>query len=161
MATKSIVKAGANSGRKLAKKSAPRALGKTVGKVAGQVLEAINPLDVIRDITSAVLDHKKTKAQEETKRRQIDAWETATLANIRAKRDILLTYLERSFDERRENFKRLFDDLDRALDSSRTDQLAPILQGIVLLAQESPFKQLSSLAGVREFMEDRDTPVEF
>lgn len=130
------------------------------GGIVGQVLTAVNPLDVIRDITAAVTDYKTVKLQEETKRKQISAWESATLENIRAKRDILIIFLERSFDERRDNFGRLFDALDVAMASSDPASVNSVLQGIVLLAQESPFKQLASLDGVRAFLDDPDASVE-
>jgi hypothetical protein len=160
MKSKHHIKTQENLGVQIAQNGAVALTAKSSGKLAG-VLEAINPLDAVRDMVTAVTDYKTTKLQEQTKRRQIDAWEAASLESIRAKRDILLKYLDRSFDERRENFQRLFVSLDKALESSRTDQIAPILQGIVLLAQESPFKQLSSLSTVQHFMDDRDTPVEF
>ena len=135
--------------------------GRAVSKFAGKVVVAVNPVDVLRDITNAVSDYKKVKAQEQTKRRGIEAWESVTLETVRAKRDIMLKYLEASFDERRNNFDLLFVALDRALTSNQTDQLAPILQSIILLSQESPFKALTNSESVQAFMVDRDTPVDF
>ena len=138
-----------------------KAAGRAFSKVAGKVVVAVNPVDVLRDITNAVSDYKKVKAQEQTKRRGIEAWESVTLETVRAKRDIMLKYLEASFDERRNNFDLLFVALDRALTSNQTDQLAPILQSIILLSQESPFKALTNSESVQAFMVDRDTPVDF
>jgi hypothetical protein len=59
----------------------------------------------------------------------------------------LLTALDKTFDERREYFRRLFDDLDSALVSGAEDaaaRVADILAGITDLAKTSPFKDLKS-----------------
>ena len=72
-------------------------------------------------------------------------------------RDFLLSALDKTFDERRENFRRLFDNLDTALASGREDsvaQVADLLEAITDLAKTSPFKDLKSPAlVVQEFLQ--------
>ena len=85
--------------------------------------------------------------QEETKRQEIRAWEKSQLEIIRVQRDFLLTALDKTFDERRENFGRLFDNLDTAIASDGDDaaaRVADILGAITDLAKTSPFKDLKS-----------------
>ncbi len=95
--------------------------------------------------------------EEKTKRDEIRAWEQTQLEIIHVQRDFLLTALDKTFDERRENFRRLFDNLDAALVSERDDagaQVSEILGAITELAQTSPFKDLKSPAlVVQEFLQ--------
>ncbi|WP_394255433.1 hypothetical protein [Pseudoclavibacter helvolus] len=86
-------------------------------------------------------------AQERTKREEISAWEKSQLELIRVQREFLLSGLDKTFDERRENFRRLFDSLDAALESDREDaaaQVSDLLETITTLAKTSPFKDLKS-----------------
>ena len=53
--------------------------------------------------------------------------------------------LDLVFDERRENFRRLFDNLDSTMESGDAAQTAAILTSITELARESPFKELANL----------------
>lgn len=86
-------------------------------------------------------------SQEQTKRQEIRAWEQTQLEVIAVQREFLLTALQRTFDERGENFRRLFDDLVTALESNAEDaaaRVADILGAITDLAKTSPFKDLKS-----------------
>lgn len=95
-------------------------------------------------------------AQERTRREEIRVWEQSQIEIIHVQRDFLLTALDRTFDERRENFRRLFNNLDSALTSEREDagaQVSELLTAISELAQTSPFKDLKSPAlVVQEFL---------
>ncbi|WOP19532.1 hypothetical protein [Raineyella sp. LH-20] len=85
--------------------------------------------------------------EEKTKRNEIRAWEQTQIEIIHVQRDFLLTALDKTFDERSENFRRLFDNLEVALTSERDDagtQVSEILGAITDLAQTSPFKDLRS-----------------
>ena len=75
-------------------------------------------------MVAAYTDYMKVAESEQTKRREIDAWEKTTLADINAKRSLLIGYLERSFDERAENFRVLFKVVDNAMASGNNEQLA-------------------------------------
>ena len=75
----------------------------------------------------------------------IAAWEHAQVERIHAQREVLLKALELTFDERRENFRRLFDGLDSALAAEDTGQVASFLDSITDLAKSSPFQELANL----------------
>jgi hypothetical protein len=50
-------------------------------------------------MVTAYTDYLKIAEQEQTKRREIEAWEKETINRINAQRELLMAYLDRSFDE--------------------------------------------------------------
>ena len=78
------------------------------------------------------------------------------IAKINAQRDSLMAYLDRSFDERAENFRALFSVVDKAMSSRNNEQLALALNSITEIAKSSPFKELANLASVRAALDDPD-----
>ena len=113
-----------------------------------------SPTDCLKEIVSAYTEYKTIAQQEQTKRRGIEAWEKVTVANINAQRDFLMAYLDRSFDERAENFRALFSVVDQALASGNNDQLALTLNSITEVAKSSPFKDLANLASFQAALDD-------
>ena len=113
-------------------------------------------VDTFRLVLASANEWVTVVAQEQTRREEIRAWETSQLEIIQVQRDFLLTALDKTFDERRENFRRLFDNLDTALVSNRDDsaaQVADLLGAITDLANTSPFKDLKSpTLVVQEFL---------
>lgn len=108
---------------------------------------------VLQKLMDAVRDWQGTVAVEATKQQAIAAEEARWLAAIEADREILLTYLDRSFDERRESFRRLFDELDRAM-SGDTAHVAEVLGAITTLAMKSPFQDLKDVDTVTSNLND-------
>ncbi|MBD2560009.1 MULTISPECIES: hypothetical protein [Nostoc] len=127
---------------------------KKVTKVV--VKEVINPAESLQQMVSAYTDYLKVAEQEQTKRREIDAWENEIITKINAQRELLMAYLDRSFDERAENFRALFAVVDNAIASGNNDQLALTLNSITEIAKSSPFKDLANLASVRAALDDPD-----
>jgi ribonucleotide reductase alpha subunit len=127
----------------------------SVKKFAEAVLpEIVNPTECLQQIVSAYTEYKVIAQQERTKRREIEAWEKATVAQINAQRDLLMAYLDRSFDERAENFRSLFCVVEQAMASGNNEQLASALHCITEIASSCPFKEFASLASVRAALED-------
>ena len=129
-----------------------------------------NPVEIItpgsaaecfRDVVEAYTEYKIVAEQEQTKRRGIEAWEKATIADIQAKRDALIEYLECSFDERAKNFKFLFEKVDEAIAIDDNNQLALAITSITEIAKSSPFKDLADLTSVRAALDDPDHEWEF
>ena len=116
----------------------PDAVGKLVGalKVTAEAVQAI--------------------VHARTERVRIRAAAEAELAHIHSVRDVLLTYLDRSFDERRHNFEKLFETLDRALEANQLGAVARTLEAVVALAAQSPFKDLADAAKAARILKDRD-----
>lgn len=117
---------------------------------------AINPLESLKEMVSAYTNYKIVAEEERTKRRDIEEWEKTTIAKINAQRDVLIAYLEHSFDERAENFRQLFNVVDQAMESNNNQQLALALYSITELAKSSPFKDLANLTSVRAALDDPD-----
>jgi ribonucleotide reductase alpha subunit len=133
----------------------------SVQKIAVALNDMINPAECLQQIVSAYTEYKIIAEQEQTKRRDIEAWEKVTIAKINAQRDLLIAYLNNSFDERAENFRSLFSVVDRAIAADNNDQLALALHSITELAKSSPFKELANLASVRAALDDPDHEWEF
>jgi hypothetical protein len=135
----------------------------SVKKVTTVVKEFTNPAECLQQMVSTYTDYLKVAEQEKTKRREIDAWEKETITKINAQRELLMAYLDRSFDERAENFRALFAVVDNAMPSAgyayasgNNDQLALTLNSIIEIAKSSPFKDLANLASVRSALDDPD-----
>ncbi|MEH2425371.1 MAG: hypothetical protein V7K48_32050 [Nostoc sp.] len=125
-------------------------------KVTTLVKEFINPAECLQQMVSAYSEYKIIAEQEQTKRREIEAWEKETITKINAQRELLMAYLDRSFDERAENFRALFAVVDSAIASGNNHQLALTLNSITEIAKSSPFKDLANLASVRAALDDPD-----
>ncbi|MEH1831886.1 MAG: hypothetical protein V7L29_07395 [Nostoc sp.] len=125
-------------------------------KVTTLVKEFINPAECLQQMVSAYTEYNIIAEQEKIKRREIEAWEKETITKINAQRELLMVYLERSFDERAENFRALFAVVDNAMASGNNDQLALTLNSITEIAKSSPFKDLANLASVRAALDDPD-----
>ncbi|WP_414753005.1 hypothetical protein [Anabaena sp. CCY 9910] len=116
--------------------------------------EFINPAECLQQMVTAYTDYLIIAQEEQTKRREIDAWERETITEINAQRELLMAYLDRSFDERAENFRSLFAVVDSAIASGNNEQLALALNSITDIAKSSPFKDLANLASVRAALND-------
>ena len=130
------------------------------GKLGQKAAPGINAAEVVMQLVTAYTDWKKIAKEEGTKRHEISSEERKAIHQINVQRDLLMTHLERSFDERRENFRQFFDSLDRAIGKGDTVTVAATLASIVELAQSSPFKDIASVQAVREVIADQDTVYE-
>ena len=95
-------------------------------------------------VTEALQDMHNTAELETTKRTGILAERDETIARIEATRRAMELYLNRTFDERRENFSRLFEVLDRAQEKDDPVGMQMALSGILELVKSSPFKDFDS-----------------
>lgn len=129
-------------------------------KLSGNFVRGVeafaNPAQCLNEVVQAWTEYLKIAEEEKTKRRDIEAWEKVTLAEIKAKRDFLVGYLEHSFDERTQNFQSLFQTVDQAMLSGDNQQLGLALHTIVELAKSNPFKDLADLSTVKAALDDPD-----
>lgn len=130
-------------------------------KVPVEIFNPGSAAECFRDVVEAYTEYKIVAEQEHTKRRGIEAWEKATIADIQAKRDALIEYLEGSFDERAKNFYFLFKKVDEAIAMGDNNQLALAMTSITEIAKSSPFKDLANLTSVRTALDDPDHEWEF
>lgn len=120
-----------------------------IGKAAGP-LSAATVLDEIVMLTKEWI---RVHEEETTKRAQIEAYSEVKMAEIHARRDLFLTYLDKTFDEREKNFEELFARLDVAL-ANKPDAVGVILSSITTLALKSPFADLHDPVALRQKLDD-------
>lgn len=114
-----------------------------------------DPMAVVQQIVALGKEWSLVHEQEVTKRTQIDATAAVAIQEIRARKKLFLTYLDRSFDERTKNFDELFRSLDRAIESN-TELVPSILASISALAHKSPFADLHDPQLMRQMLDDPD-----
>ncbi|MEY3296817.1 MAG: hypothetical protein RLZZ597_77 [Cyanobacteriota bacterium] len=66
-------------------------------------------------IWAAYRGYQKIAVEQRRRRGKIGSWEKQNIVAIKAKKEYVLAYLEKSFSERSENFVRLFDLADKAI----------------------------------------------
>jgi|SRR4051794_13248270 len=110
---------------------------------------------VIHQVVTLGRDWAQVHDAETTKRAEIAANADVTIAEIHARRDLFLTYLDKSFDERARTFDQLFDRLDKAL-AGNPELVPSILASISALAHKSPFADLHDPQLLRRMLEDPD-----
>lgn len=128
---------------------------------ANQVVPPFNPMVCFSQLVDAYTEYQRVVQEERTKRREIAAWEKATLATIEQRRAVMMQFLDRAFNERAENFREFFALADLAIATGDNDQLAAVLISLVDLAKTSPFKDLAELAQVEADLDDPDHTWEF
>jgi hypothetical protein len=135
-----------------------RGVGETVAAKTLSSAQAVGAVvDGLRAVGDAVREIAVQRSAQETIRREA----AVQIERIHAWRDVLLDYLDRSFDERRSNFDALFARLDAATSSSNVEGVARTLDAIVELAKSSPFKELADLARAKEALKDKSKDFEF
>ena len=72
-------------------------------------------------------------------------------------RDLLMSYLDRTFDERRRIFAKQFECVDKALVDGDMNMLAISLNNITDLAKSSPFKALADFSSVKKQLGQKNT----
>jgi hypothetical protein len=120
-------------------------IGGGIGQLAGG---AAGPLMTINLGCAAVIAASTAVTVdtiEKTKRAQIAADRETKIAAIRAQRDFFMDYLQKTFDERADNFCKIFEVIDSALLNDNIQQLALGLDSLNKLAAESPFKVLADI----------------
>jgi hypothetical protein len=128
----------------------------TIKKFHVEVLSGVDAANTLRAIVEAYTEYKIVAEEEKTKRRGIEAWEKATITKIQDDRDILIKYLEKSFDERAKNFSFLFEKVDQAIAQGDNNQLTLALHSITEIAKSSPFKDFADLKSVTAALDDPD-----
>ena len=112
--------------------------------------------DFFAGALSTLSDCYKCKEIEKTKRQQIEAQKEIALERIGKTREFLMTYLDMSFDERRENFNKIFQVIDKALETGNVDQLSSGLTSMVRLSEQSPFAALSSFSQAQKMIMSKE-----
>lgn len=117
------------------------------------------PDDVAKAIdvyVNSAADVAKFVEEQKTKREAIRAHTSIAIAKINSVSDIIKTYLDKTFDERRAIFEKQFQCVDKALETGNIEMLSMSLGSINQLAATSPFKALSDITTVKNMLNSPD-----
>ncbi|WP_206428206.1 hypothetical protein [Amniculibacterium aquaticum] len=120
---------------------------------------ARNPAEaamVLKELITMAGEVSKFTEVQKTKRKEIEAERDKYVTKINAQKAIMIAYLEKSFDERKANFEKLFAIVDHAIVNNNMQQLAMGLESINNLAVSSPFKDLASIENTQNALNDKD-----
>lgn len=111
-------------------------------------------IGVFKTIIEQAGEVRKFEEVQKTQRTDIAARRDIAIANIEVQKEVLKSYLDKSFDERKENFNKLFSVIDHALETNNMQELAVTLQGLLTLASISPFKDLQTVEATATALAD-------
>lgn len=123
----------------------------------------VNPMDVLNlfnDLAQQYMDLERTREIERTKRAEIETDRQKTIANIQAQKELFLRYIDKSFDERANNFNKFFEVIDSAMRDGNMEKLALGLNSVMQLAKESPFKPLLDLKTLSTQLASKETELD-
>lgn len=116
----------------------------------------------LQQITKSYTEYLRVAEREQTTREQIRAQRDVALERIRTQKELWLSYLDRTFDERRVNFEKLFGSLDQAVETGDAALAQGALHTILELAKSSPLQVLSAADASRMLKDpDAEFDVEF
>lgn len=134
---------------------------KMLGDLGGKAVENADAIGRLVEGVRVAADAVREIAVRKTEQSRIRAQAEGEIARIHAVRDVMLDYLDRSFDERRHNFDALFTRLDAAMVSGDVAVIAKVLDTVVALARSSPFKDLADVATAKAALQDKNREWEF
>ncbi len=101
--------------------------------------------DGLKMFADVVKENHKVTEEETTKRHNITAMKEFEIEKIQAQKEVLKDYFEKTFAERRINFDKMFDALDKGIESNNLELIQLSLGSIVEIAKDSPLKQVEKL----------------
>lgn len=113
-------------------------------KMKGQLIKQAGPVQVagsLSDLFNAWKDYQTTREVETTKRTQIAADRDVRLAAIHAQADAVHRLIDKTFDERSNNFGQFFDLLEKGFANNDDRQINAALTMIVEQVKVSPMAQ--------------------
>jgi len=108
--------------------------------------------DALKIIVDAHKENQQVMEIEQTKRKAIEAQKEVELKKLKKQRKVLEQYLEETFSERKMVITKMFDVLDKGIDSNNLELIQQSLASIVAIAKESPLK------GIQNLIQDFDNP---
>ena len=113
---------------------------KVGGKVgSGAAGKAINFLPLITE----AIGYYKIRSEERTKREEIWSKRDVLVTALNNEKEVILTYFEHRFAERKMALEQFYHLLHRAVDSGNENELQVALKGILGIIQENPLKDFA------------------
>ncbi len=113
-----------------------------------KLAKSINSADALTTLKEAIA-YYKTRQVEQTKREEIWSKRDVLILALNNEKDVLLSYFEYRFSERRDSLEQFYNLLHKSVDSGNEIQLQTALTGILGIIQENP---LSDFAEFRKNM---------
>ena len=113
-------------------------------KIKGQLVKQAAPAQVagsLSDLVNAWKDYQTTREVETTKRTQIAADRDVRLAAIHAQAEVVHRLIDKTFDERSNNFDKFFNLLEKGFAANDDRQINAALTMIVEQVKVSPMAQ--------------------
>jgi hypothetical protein len=130
-----------------------------MSKIVNRIFKAgaanLNPAASVNNMLSLYRDVSTLIETEKTKRADIIADKEVKIEAIRSQRDFFMSYLQKTFDERADNFSEIFKVIDTALENGNIQQLALSLDSLNKLAAESPFKVIADINALGEALNNK------
>lgn len=104
-------------------------------------------------ILKEAIAYYKTREVEQTKREEIWAKRDVLISALNNEKDVILTYFEHRFAERKSSLEQFYNLLHKSVDSGNEIQLQSALAGILGIIKENP---LSDFAEFRKNMSNPD-----
>lgn len=121
-----------------------------------RVASTVNSADALTILKEAIA-YYKTRQVEQTKREEIWSKRDVLILALNNEKDVLLTYFEHRFSERRASLEQFYTLLHKSVDSGDEIQLKTALTGILGIIQENP---LSDFAEFRKNMSNPNFKLE-
>lgn len=136
---------------------------KTIEPLFGRAggVSAADALNAFNQLINLTRELKHIHETESTKRDKLRTYRETEVLRIKESEKALRDYFDRIFEERRETHQRLFNSLDRALESGDVAAIQTVVGGIVEVARTSPLVNVGNLGELRRAMDDPNTVFEF
>ena len=116
-----------------------RKIGETVAKGGSKVVGNVNPLAVVAE----AVKYLETIQEEKTKREYIWAKRDVLVTELNNEKEVVLSYFEHRFAERKGALEQFYSRLHRAVDTGNDQHLETALNGILGIIQENPLKDFA------------------
>ena len=126
-----------------------------LAELGGKAIENVEGISRLVQGVKFAAEAIREIAVRKTEQTRVRVSADVEIERIHAVRDVMLSYLDRSFDERRKNFDALFTRLDAVIAAGNIEVVAQTLDALVELAKSSPFKDLTDVATAKAALRDK------
>lgn len=134
------------------------------GKVLPPAVDRVSSADALgafNEVVGFLREAIQIHETESTKREKLKTYRETEVARFKASENALRYYLDRTYEERHETHKRLFDSLDVAVAAGDVPAMQAVLGGIVEVARTSPLADIGNIGELQRAMSDPNTTFEF
>jgi hypothetical protein len=121
-------------------------LKKSVSKGLTNKMSPEQAFEGFKAIVDAHKENHKVTEVERTKREEIGAYRDIEIEKIQSQKEILKSYFEDSFSERKENFNKLFDALDKGIELNNPELIMHTIRAITDIAKDTPLNKMHEVA---------------